>query len=222
MSLINNSNFGMEEVQRAILLQIFEVLPVALAEQESFGNDQDAVFFAALGRDMIETTLEPIAPENFYVGHVPSLIHAPVDSYPNVAVIVPQTTPASGTESIDQGEAYRNAVFVDVMCKSLTDEQEVNRRIIRTTEAVNRCVMRDQTLGGIVTAGFESAPQALIGDVFTRREKTSYGQHWFWQGARLEYAVRKESVNPPASTGSIFRTASEPQPAWAGADFDQA
>lgn len=207
-TLVSTSLIGLEEVQRAALVQLFDNLNSEIAKMEEFFYQRDLDFFTRMGRDASEVTrieLEQVAPENFYTGHVPSLIEAPITSYPNVAALCTLATPAAGSESIDQGSAYRNVLYVEIMAKSEVDAQEANSRALRMAEAAHRCIMRDQTLGGIVN-GFEGDPSGQPGDVFVRKEKTGYGQRWFWQGVRLEYAVRKEAVNPPSSTGSVLRT----------------
>lgn len=214
-TLINTTIVGLEEMQRAALIQLFDGINDALDAQESFMADRDAEFAAALGRDYVALELEHVLPENFYTGHVPSLIKAPIDKYPNVCAMTTQATPAPGTETIDQGEAYRMILYVEVMAKSMVSSSEVNSRVARMAEAANACIMRDSTLGGRIF-GFETAPTVLLGDVFARREKTSYGPEWFWQGARMEYTVRKEA-GYPSSAGSIFRSGSIPE----GLDIDQ-
>jgi hypothetical protein len=109
------------------------------------------------------------------------------------------------SDQYDQIDVYRDNLFVEIMVKATQDEGEeiVNRRVQRTAEAVNICILRNETLNGIV-AGFDTAPTLRLSDVFTRKERTAYGPEWFWQGARLEYAVRKEATHPSLSPGSIF------------------
>jgi hypothetical protein len=113
--------------------------------------------------------------------------------------------PSPGSASFDQMTIYRDTLYVEVMVKSMASEEEVNRRIQRTAEAANMVLMRHQTLRNVV-GGFDDDPTMIIGDVFTRKERSSYGDRFFWQGARLEYPVRKEASNPPSGV-SIFRPA---------------
>ena len=88
------------------------------------------------------------------------------------------------------------------MVKSESGESEVDRRAMRLVEAAHIALMRNPTLEGVV-AGFDTAVNVNMGDVFTRKQRTSYGPEWYWKGGRLEYAVRKESAHP-VSTGPIF------------------
>lgn len=203
-TLITTPLVGLEQIQREAFIVLFEGLNGTIAEIESAMHESDEAIATLTEQPYAETLIERIANENFYEGHIPSLIKAPVDRYPNCAVMAVRATPGAGSDQLDQLTAYRDQIFVEIMAKSAMSEVEVNRRVRRTAEAVNVCMMRNQTLNGIVH-GFDSAPIVNISDVFTRKERTSYGPHWYWQGARLEYAVRKEAVHPSSSPGSIFR-----------------
>lgn len=200
-TLLFTPTIGLEEVQRAALFQIFDHLNASISSVESFFAQSDQEFARRTQRDLQLTVLEIVQPANFHEGHIPSLINAPIDAYPNVAVVCSTATPSDG---LDQLDAYVDRLFIDSMVKSPT-EAEVNRRNLRMVEAVNASVMRDQTLGGLIS-GFESAPSVIVGDVFTRRERTAYGDQWYWQGARLEYTVRKYAERP-VSSRSMFRAA---------------
>jgi len=206
-TLITNTLIGIEEVQRAVWDQLYDGLNVALEDVATYFEDQDQDIWEKTGNDPLlftPTTLETIEPENFYLGHVQSLVRdAPITKFPNCCVFTTQAVPAANSIQLDQLEAYRDQVIVEVMVKSDTDEQEVNRRALRTAEAVNITLQRDTSLGGKIH-GFESAPNVIIGDVFIRKETTAYGPEWYWQGVRLEYAVRKEA-ELPSSAGSVFR-----------------
>jgi hypothetical protein len=99
-----------------------------------------------------------------------------------------------------------NRLFVEVMVKSphyelsttettegeIEAERVVNARIQRMTDAVNNVFQSNRTLNSTV-AEISQTPSVLISDVFTRREHTSYGQPWLWQGSRLEYEVSRLS-----------------------------
>ena len=196
---------GLELVQREAFFVLFDALNVAIGEIEEVMQISDEDFAIRTGREYIPTTVERIAPEHFYEGHRPSLIKAPVDNYPNCAVWSVRATPTAESDSLDQLSSYRDLMYVEVMVKSIVSEEEVNRRILRTIESVNICIMRNPTLNGSVS-GLITDPTLDVSDVFTRKERTGYGAEWFWQGARLEYAVRKEAVIP-SSPGSVFRAA---------------
>jgi hypothetical protein len=200
-SIISLPVIGIEPIQRAAFKQLFAGLNGALAQMALFMDRSDDEIATLTGRTYEPTTLEPVEPENFYEGHRPSLINAPIGKYPNCSVMANQATPAT-LDLVDQADAYRCNLFVEVMAKTTDSEETVNRRVQRMAEAVNLTMMSDQSLGGVVTA-FDGPPVVVVGDVFVRKEKTSYGAEWLWQGARLEYAVRKEASRP-SSNGAVL------------------
>jgi hypothetical protein len=220
MTLVTEPILGLENIQRAAFLVFFEQLNGAISQIASFMDDRDQEFATRTGRDYVPTVVEPVDSNNFYEGHRPSLIDAPVTLYPNFSVWSVRATPTPESADFDQSFVSRTLLYIECMVKSNLDEGEVNRRLLRTVEATHLCVMSNPTLGGVVI-GADSDPSVTISEVFTRKERTAYGPHWFWQGARLEYAVRKESAMPSFSTsGSIFRTAPS-GPGIAGTDFSQ-
>lgn len=200
-TIINLPIIGIEPIQRAAFKQLYDGLNGAISQMALFMDQSDAEIATLRGAVYEPTVLEPVDPANFYEGHRPSLINAAIDKYPNCSVMANQATPAT-LDLIDQADAYRCNLFVEVMAKTTDSEEVVNRRAQRMAEAVNITMMADQSLGGVVTA-FDGPPVVVVGDVFTRKEKTSYGAEWLWQGARLEYAVRKEAARP-SSNGAVL------------------
>jgi len=216
-TLVNSATLGLEDIQRAAVYVLYDGINDVLSEIEAAFAPSDQEFASKLGRTYEPTTLESVQPENFHEGHTPSLINSPVEGYPNIAVMAYVASPSPTDSQYDHQTIYLDQLVIETMVKSIDSEAEVNKRARRMTEAVNVCMMRNQTLNGMVQ-GFDTAPTVRISDVFTRKERTSYGPEWFWQGSRLEYVVRKEAVHrPPSSSGSIFRT---PQPV--GLNIDQA
>lgn len=200
-TIINLPIIGIEPIQRAAFKQLYNGLNGALSQMALFMDHSDDEMATLRGVVYDPTVLEPVDPTNFYEGHRPSLIGAAIDKYPNCSVMANQATPAT-LDLIDQADAYRCNLFVEVMAKTTDSEETVNRRVQRMAEAVNITMMADQSLGGVVTA-FDGPPVVVVGDVFVRKEKTSYGAEWLWQGARLEYAVRKEAARP-SSNGAVL------------------
>ena len=208
MTIMTNALIGAEQVQRAAFLQLFQNLNPALVEMEDFMVTSDQAFSQITDRPYVATELEPVDPDNFHEGHTPSLIKAPIGEYPNCCVWVTRAAPAPGMEQYDHQTGWLDNLTVECMVKSETSEAEVDRRIKRMAEAVNVALTSDPTLGGVVYE-LQTPPTVIWGDVFTRKERTAYGPHWFWQGVRMEYPVRKEATMPTAS-GS-----------FAGLDIDQ-
>jgi hypothetical protein len=194
---------GMGDVQRAALLQIFDSLnSVALEVNQAYAAD-DEFTATRLSREYVPVTIEPVTNENFYEGHHPSLIEAAIDRYPCCSAWAMRATPAAGSAASDHTTIYNDLLYVEVIAKAIEGETMVNLRIQRMAEAVNICLMKDPTLGGRVS-GLLSDPTIILSDVQIRREKVRYGDSWYWQAARLEYAVRKDASQPPSSPGQLF------------------
>jgi hypothetical protein len=204
-----NPLIGLEDVQRAAYLRLFDELNPAIAEMGTMWESSDQALAHHTGLPYLPVEVEQIAPENFYEGHRPSLIQAPVDKYPNISVWAVRATANPESMLLDHQDVWNVLLYVEIMCKSETDEGIVNKRVVRTTEAVNIVMQDDPTLGDIVT-GFEGDVTPSLSDVFTRKERTNYGAVWYWQGARLEYVVRKDSVLLRSNQGSEFRAHAQP------------
>lgn len=215
-SLINSPTLGLERIAREALIVLLETVNDAIEEQQSYWDTLDEELATARGIDYVPLTIEPIESQNFYLGHQPSLLNASVDKYPNISVMADHA--GAGGDDYDQGEIYSDRLWVEIMVKSATaNEEEVNSRIQRTMDAVNICMLSNPTLRGTIH-GYEGPPTADIGEVFTRKERTAYGEEFVWQGARLEYMVRKEAQMP---LGETAHAASRSPSNLAGYDIDQ-
>lgn len=199
-----NATSGIEETQRSALIRLFDGVNAAITEREAMGRVSDEALANHMGVTYVPLEVELIDNLNFYEGHRPSLIKAPIDKYPNLSIWGVRATPHVESASSDHTNITNVLLFIEVMCKAI-EEGDVNKRLVRTVEAVNSVMQEDPTLGGGVT-GFTSDPTLNLSDVFVRREQTSYGDLWYWQGARLEYVVRKDSNLPSSSDGTIFRS----------------
>lgn len=204
-----NPLIGLEEVQRAAFLLLFDGLNDVIAEMDAMWEGSDQALANHMSVPYVPVEVEQIAATNFYEGHRPSLIQAPVENYPNISVWAVRATAGPEHPLLDHQDVWNVLLYVEIMCKSMTDEGIVNKRIVRTTEAANLVMQADPSLGGMVS-GFGGAVSPSLSDVFTRRENTSYGANWYWQGARLEYVVRKDSVLLESNQGSDFRASAQP------------
>lgn len=214
-TMVNSPTLGMERIAREAMIVLLETLNDEIPNQDALWAPLDQDLATLRGIAYVPIVLEPVADDNFYVGHRPSLIDAPVDKYPNVSVMADRAGQAPFDE-VDQMDAYSIRMWVEVMVKSARDEEEVNARIQRMADAVNICMMSNPTLRGVVN-GFDGPPDVQFTEVFPRKERTSYGPEWMWQGARVEYAVIKEAAMP---SGSFSRPAGS-APTMLGAGIDQ-
>lgn len=179
----------LERLARAVLETMFAGINSQIAAQNTLWDARDASFATALGRTDPQISAETIENENFYVGHVPSLINADLERYPNIAVMAYTATPNPGS-GYDWSEDYVVTLAVEIMCRSTRTEEEVNSRVLRTVEAAHQCLMSDDArrLQGL-TPQVPNAPTITIGDVFIKREGHGHGDVWYWQGGRLEYRL---------------------------------
>lgn len=185
-----STRLGNELIQRKAIIVLYEHLNNKIAEMSSTWSSEDDDFWTALDRGNEDWFVEPIEDFNFYAGTIPSLINAPVENYPNVCAICYLGTPPNSFD--DDGELYNHTLAIEVMVKSLTSEQEVNSRIQKTLDAIHLTFMdtlENRTLNNTIPK--LNAPTSSVGDVFVRRENTSYGDRWYWQGGVLTYTVAK-------------------------------
>ena len=197
---------GLEVIQRAAFIRMYQHLNDAIDAVEQKWNVSDAALNEFLDLPADPIVVEAIDPTNFYEGHRPSLIKASIDRYPNVSMYGVRSTPHPESALSDHTTIYNNLLYVEIMCKATDAEGEgiLNKRLLRTCEAANQVMIDDATLNGVVT-GMDEDLSLNVSDIFVRKEKTSYGPEWLWQGARLEYVLRKDSVIPGATVaGSDF------------------
>lgn len=217
-TMVSSSTLGLERVARECLIMLMDVLNDELPAQDAAWAELDEDLATRQGIPYVPLTLEPVEPNNFYLGHRPSLIEAPVDKYPNVSVMADRAGPSESDSMFDHGSEYDLRLYIELMVRSLTSEEEVNARVQRMADAVNICMMSNRTLRGVVTE-IDTSPTIAFTEVFIRKERPEYGREWFWQGARLEYVVTKMASLP---SGSFARPATMASaPSVLGADIDQ-
>jgi len=201
MTLTSSSIIGLEQIQREAFFVLFDGLNDAITEIAAEMEASDLEFAAKTGRDYVATTIEAVANDQFYEGHRPSLISAPIESYPNCSVWAASAKESAESEYMDHTDIFINELFVEIIVKASPTEGEdvVNKRCIRTTEAAHFCLVSNQSLNGVVTA-FTAMPNVNLSEVFKRKESTGYGEDWFWQAARLDYVILKEANKPSNSS----------------------
>ena len=191
---------GLEEIAVGAFVALFSELNAELAVIQAEKIEVDEMLAELRGLQPQPIELEPVGRSSFHLGHVPSLIAddsgwtPPLDWFPSASVMAYRANPSPGSGAWDQANSYLDSLYVEVIVKSSEHEGEevCDRRIWRTVEAVNRVLMRNQTLGGIVT-GLEN-PTAVVSEVFTRGESDENPENvWFWQAGRVDYGVVKFS-----------------------------
>ena len=73
----------------------------------------------------------------------------------------------------------------------------------RMVEAVHITLKANETLGGNIS-GLNSSADGHLGRRVHAEGTYFIRPHWFWQGARLEYSIRKNAVRAAANAGGLF------------------
>jgi hypothetical protein len=201
MTLTSSPIIGLEEIQREAFYILFQNLNDAIDQVKVVMDESDQQFATKTGRPYEELIIDHVEDSEFYEGHRPSLINSPVENYPNCSVWAMSATSSDENDYMDHTDIFINQLFVEIMVKASPTEGEsaVNRRCIRTAEAAHFCLVSNQTLNGIVTA-FSDMPTVNLSEVFKKKDSTGYGEDWFWQAARLDYTILKESNKPSNSS----------------------
>ena len=182
---------GLEVIGRQAIMALYASLNAELIYQTSLWAPRDVLYAQEMDSVYQPIVLEPFKPENFYHGHIPSLLNSNVDRYPNVCAMAYQARPNNAMGG-DQHHVYDVKLYVEIMCKSDMNEEEVNSRIQRTTDAAHNVLLGDRTLGGTVLS-IGDAPQVEITDVFAGTDTKNRGVRFIWQGSRTDFTVQKHA-----------------------------
>lgn len=195
--VILRTSTGLEELGRTAFLQLVASVNAELVLQASSWGSWDVAFASVMDMEYEPTLLEPFEGQHMYLGHIPTLIDAPVTSYPNLSVMATDLAPAPS--SMDQHDEYLMNFFVEFMVKcdeatgSDNQQRQVNKRVQRTASAIHNVLMQDPTLGGFVSDTIMTR-SINITDAFIRREQHARGTEWFWQAGRMDYTARVPAV----------------------------
>lgn len=191
---LTESGFGTELIETEAIKILFDELNTELIAVQERWEPRDQEINQIIGVEPITIEQELIEEGNYHYGHTPSLIEASIEKYPNICAIADNADQSE--DIIDQFNNYSISLAIEIMCKSLYNESEVNRRTNRTLEAVHNVMMRNQTLNGIVE-GFDSDPSAVTTDVFTRSDNPQGdSSQWYWRAGRIDYTITRHALIP--------------------------
>lgn len=197
MTIDTSPNIGLGQLKREAFVVLLQALGEAIEQQNEYWVPYDEELATLRGIEYKPLEVELVLPENFYLGHNPSLINAPVEKYPNVAVDADRAG-STLADDLDQAQMYAVNLYIEFMVKSEVSEEEVSDRADRMLDAINICMMSNRTLRG-ATHELGDTPTVQLSNVFVRDAETSYGEQWFWRGGRIEYEVIKVSQFPSGS-----------------------
>lgn len=194
---------GFEPVERAVRLLLGDRLNDEIAAHADTWHQAD-LQMQSLGFDngVGQVDLEPVAAANIHGGKHETMMHAPPDRFPAVCVMAYQTAPVATSGFGDQIDSSQLQIQIEVFVKAgpVPDDESTwrafetitNRRIMRTTEAVNAVLRRDPMLLGS-TAGVQEPPRGGIGP--QRWVDGKPGEpRYMWQGAAIQYTAQRPST----------------------------
>jgi len=208
-TLVDQNITGLGRVQMEMFKIMHGNLNAAMNQMSASWEAEDTDVSEFLGltaaivyaQEPVDTTPRTDSPGgNFYYGHRPSLIEAPVGNYPNCAVMCERAEPMPAMGG-DHFAVYSDMLAIEIMVKAKENEEDAaNRRVHRMADAVVAVLDVNKTINGLAQESIDE-PRVYISNLFTRREKTRYGDTFYWQGARIERPFQKESAHGAAGTG---------------------
>lgn len=197
--LLVGKEVGTERISYEVLTLMINNINTALATEDAKWLTLDQSLSTLLGINFVQCVSNQIQKPNFFLGHRPSLIEAPVENYPNLAVMADVAIPSSDIG--DHWEGFNVRLFIEGMVidgpyTDLTEgyvrtgEDLCNKKAQRMMEAIHNIMITNRTLNGIIEE-INETPRVFLSNCFVRSEDTSSGSEFYWQMLRLEYNIRK-------------------------------
>jgi hypothetical protein len=178
-----------EEVERALILAVRTHIESALIEVATDMIAKDLAYYGALGLEVPETPLE--VPALYLTGHHPFLLDKPIEDFPNVVTNATQTIDSQ--DDWDQGQLVPVSVYLEAFVAARDDPDDLtygsdatNRIVKRYAKALNRCVWKDQTLGGL-TERVSSMGDVQVSNSTARRIDDLHSDLVYLRGCRISY-----------------------------------
>lgn len=192
-------------LQLAAKAQVLKHLENECDRQEEFWSHRVVELADALNIDMVPPVIMRVDPDNVYTGARPSLLLAPVEFWPSVTIRCGELRPAR-LES-DQIDEFNCDLFFEIMCYAgpvkpeqtrlkpgIEAEGAVDVQVHLLSNAVQMCVSRDPTFGG-VCASIQAAPtiRPSFPTVTRGNNQERIGDSYFYQGRQIRYVVTRRS-----------------------------
>lgn len=195
---------GIEEIMDVVDVAMRERINPAIAYQDRIGKDRDQSRADRLGIPVKLVDMEPVAPDNFHVGSLPSFVQTyedRVENYPLIAVTPGRTTPDGEDPRSDQFSVFSNAVTIHSFARAPKMEDKewqaelAWRRAARMAEAMHQVICSDSTLASVVAG--------VSGPMFVDRSEPWFypaegddGEDWCWIWIMHTYQVKNYSMKP--------------------------
>jgi hypothetical protein len=197
-----------EMVQRAAIVQIFKNLNEAVQYEEGIWAARDMAFAEEMERKFTPVNIELPKSDSFYTGPRPSLVESPSNYWPSITARCNGGRSASPADQLDTIDVVVVDLFIEVLCKAGPVNQEelhqragieadgsVDAQVQRLTAAVQGCIARDKTLGGVVQ--WIDRPPTVKPSIPFARPGTGpkgSGPYFVFQGKQLLYTIVKQAL----------------------------
>lgn len=204
-ALIGNRNglealIGFEPITRAARLLLFDHL------NDEIDSMQERWMMVDLGLDQMgldpgvgQVELDHFEVENLHEGAHQSILTAPPEAFPNCSVMAYAATPSG--EQYDQFDTSDIALFAETFViagpvpkgSDLVFSKIVNRRIMRTTEAVNNVLMAHKTFLGTTTPVQLPPRGGIVNSSWLKHKDGSSGPRYLVHGSKLQYTLQRHA-----------------------------
>lgn len=198
---VHDARLGIEDLQLAVLTILVNQLNGVIDDENARGATTDAAYQSLTGWGLGTVVAEHVAIDNFHPGHRPSMIDAPIDQYPSVAVMAYTTQQSPTNIGMDHQRDVSILLSIECLVKSdpeelddynVSDGEEiVERRIKRTAEAIHTVMAANRPLTGYVYDP-NLEPTVTFGEVFARNDRNDGANYrFYWQGVRFQFTFIK-------------------------------
>lgn len=189
---------GVEELVDEIEFVLRDQLNGRLVEQDAYWAPRDQDRATKRGEDYVPITLEPVKPNAFHAGNIPSLVNEQAlmeDDYPYVAIVPQDVAHDPSSQNEDQRNVFQNQISIHAIAKASPSEgpEIAYRRAVRMAEAIYVTVLEEPTLRSKLR-GIANPVRVQVSEPFPFNPK-GHGPDSFWQAAGTQYAIKNLTVS---------------------------
>lgn len=180
----------LEEVERALVIQLTRFLSDTLEEIEGEMTTDDDSFFGFIG--IIPTPATPlVAPAIISQGEDPLAIERPLDDFPYIQIVSyvhPLSDEATTEVAIDQAETILSTAYIDALLNN-DDREMLERQVKRYGKAIHRVIQKDFTLGGLCLRE-QVSPEVTESNTAVTPKSDTGDDITYFKGVRLQYTFK--------------------------------
>ena len=209
---IDRPNIGLgfetEQVERAVVEQIFANIPQIASGVQALWDQRDADYREMTGVAIPRITIPTVPRSNYFTGEQPSLIDAEPSLWPSITAYIKTGEAAPANYQPDQYDVLYESLFIVVLCKGprtvaehdlheakgYAVRTELASTIDRLVDAVHVCIKIAPALGGVLFGPIEKPPTFIKSASWSRKiSKGETGEYMILQGKQLKYMILKSS-----------------------------